>query len=155
MDEKIMYAGIAIVAIIVVIGAISLFSGNSGESNTVSSPSSSTPQAMENNQGGNEGNSGSNLEEDVRVITVDGSEFRFTPNEIKVNKGERVRVVFRNTGQLPHDFVIEGTSLRTRIIGPGETDVIEFTASETKTYTFYCSVGSHRQNGMEGMMAIQ
>ncbi len=95
------------------------------------------------------------MDGEVRVINVDGSEFRFNPSTIRVTKGERVRVVFRNVGTLPHDFVIEGTNIRTRIISPGETDAVEFIADRTGELTFYCSVGNHRANGMEGDLVIE
>lgn len=138
MDNKIL---IGVLVIVLVVGGFILFGMSSSE------PVQDQGIAQANGQAdGGDGN--------VRVINVNGNEFKFNPGQISVKKGERVRIVFTNTGTLPHDFVIEGTQFRTRIIGPGEQDVIEFTASETATYTFYCSVGTHRQNGMEGKMMV-
>ncbi len=57
--------------------------------------------------------------------------------------------VLTNDGSMQHDLVLEGgADGATAIIGAGETD--SFTATlEPGDYTLYCSVGSHRSQGME------
>lgn len=60
-----------------------------------------------------------------------------------------------NEGSMRHDLVIEGegASGATGIIGSGETD--SFTVElEPGTYTLYCSVGSHRAQGMEVTFSV-
>ncbi|MFW7415570.1 cupredoxin domain-containing protein [Demequina sp. SO4-18] len=55
-----------------------------------------------------------------------------------------------NDGDMQHDLVIEGQGVSggTAIIGSGATD--SFTVDlEPGTYTLYCSVGTHRSQGME------
>lgn len=55
-----------------------------------------------------------------------------------------------NDGDMEHDLVIEGEGVSggTEIVGPGESD--SFTVElEPGTYTVYCSVGTHRSQGME------
>ena len=55
-----------------------------------------------------------------------------------------------NDGTMQHDLVIEGgdASGSTAIIGAGEADSFTVTL-EPGEYTLYCSVGSHRSQGME------
>lgn len=88
----------------------------------------------------------------VKEIEVMGSDFKFNPAQISLKSGEKVKVVFKNTGEARHDFVIEGLNARTKIIAPGTSDTVEFTVPYTGTYTFYCSVPGHREAGMEGKL---
>lgn len=94
-------------------------------------------------------------EREVREITVEGDEFSFSPQTISLIAGEKVRLTFRNTGNTSHNLTIEGTDIATKTVSSRGSDVIEFTAPETGTYTFYCSVGNHRALGMEGELEAQ
>lgn len=93
-------------------------------------------------------------EEDVKVVEVSGSEFKFTPAQIQVKTGQKIRVVFKNTGRIRHDFVVEGLNVRTKIISAGTTDTTEFTP-DANTYTFFCSVPGHKEAGMVGKLVAQ
>jgi plastocyanin len=79
----------------------------------------------------------------------------FNPSEATVAPGEAT-VVFDNPSSIPHDLVIEdadGKELaRTDVIN-GDSQEIGFDA-EADSYTFYCSVDSHREAGMEGTLAV-
>lgn len=88
----------------------------------------------------------------VTQVEVMGSDFKFNPAQISLQAGEKVKLIFKNTGEARHDFVIEGLNTRTKLIAPGTSDTVEFTAPDTGTYTFYCSVPGHRQAGMEGKL---
>jgi len=94
-------------------------------------------------------------EEQIREIQVSGTEFSFSPNSITFAKGEMVQITFTNAGSAPHDFTLEGLGIKTRVIGPGQTDSVEFTAPAAGNYTFFCSVAGHRQAGMEGIMEVE
>jgi plastocyanin len=57
---------------------------------------------------------------------------------------------------LPHNVALEGEGVNEtgEVVQPGSTS--EVTADlQAGTYTFYCSVGSHRQNGMEGTLTVE
>src|SRR3989344_4656447 len=77
----------------------------------------------------------------VKEIIVEGSNFKFAPNNITVNKGDKVKVVFKNVGGMPHDFTIDELDVKTKTITVGNTDTVEFTADTAGTFEFYCSVG--------------
>lgn len=94
-------------------------------------------------------------EQAVREIMVEGKEFSFTPAILTVKQGETVRVVFKNTGTMPHDFVVDGLDVRTKVVGGGQQDTITFTASEKGTFEYYCSVGNHRARGMVGKITVE
>ncbi|HIJ98402.1 TPA: cupredoxin domain-containing protein [archaeon] len=90
----------------------------------------------------------------IKEFTVEGSEFKFTPNSISVSKGDKVSITFKNTGKFPHNLIIDELNVATKTISPGQTDTVEFTASKSGTFATYCSVGNHRAQGMEGWIEI-
>lgn len=91
----------------------------------------------------------------VREIRVEGSEFKFSLASLTLKKGEKIRLILGNTGEMKHDFVVDELNVRTKIINNGETDTIEFTPETAGTFEFYCSVGQHRTNGMKGMLTVE
>lgn len=91
----------------------------------------------------------------VTEIGVSGTEFSFSPSSINVKAGEQVKITFRNNGRTSHNLTIEGLAIGTKTISGGQTDVVEFTASSTGTYNFFCSVTGHRAAGMEGSLKVE
>lgn len=89
------------------------------------------------------------------VVEVRGFEFGFSPEEIKVKKGDKVRVVFKNTGKMTHNFVVDEFGVSTQIIAGGAQDTVEFVADTAGTFEFYCSVGNHRALGMVGKLIVE
>lgn len=92
---------------------------------------------------------------EVKEFSVEGSEFKFSPATISVKKGDRVRVTFKNAGTVIHNFNIAELGVASKTISPGGSDVLEFTADKSGTFAFYCAIGNHRANGMEGSIAIE
>ncbi len=91
---------------------------------------------------------------DLKEFTIEGSEFKFSPASITVNKGDEVKITFKNTGSAGHNFVISDLGVSTKIIPGGSTETVEFTADRSGTFSFYCSVPGHRAGGMEGHISI-
>ncbi len=93
-------------------------------------------------------------ETDTRVITVTAGNFTFSPTEIRVKKGETIKIVLDNKEGI-HDFVIDEFNAKTKQIqGPGTVDVT-FTADKAGTFEYYCSVGKHRAMGMKGNLIVE
>jgi nitrosocyanin len=90
----------------------------------------------------------------TKTITVSGGNFFFTPKTLTVNKGDTVKVVFKNSGGT-HNFVIDEFDVETKTIQGGAEDTVEFVADKAGTYEFYCSVGQHRQMGMKGTLTVK
>lgn len=90
----------------------------------------------------------------VKVFNILGSNFQFSTTEIKVKKGDRVRINFDVSAGF-HDWVVDEFNARTKQLSGGESDSIEFVANKTGTFEFYCSVGSHRQMGMKGNLIVE
>lgn len=90
-----------------------------------------------------------------QAITVEGGEFYFKPNEIRVKQGEKVTITLTSAGKMPHDFVIDEFNVQSEQINGGQTATVEFTPDKKGTFEFYCSVGSHRQMGMKGTLIVE
>lgn len=90
----------------------------------------------------------------VRTITMEAGSFYYTPNVIKVKKGETVRIVL-NSVDMMHDFTIDELGVTSEAVKGGESDTIEFVASEAGAFEYYCSVGEHRANGQVGTLIVE
>lgn len=93
-------------------------------------------------------------ESEVKVVEVEGGSYYFEPNEIRVNEGDTVRVVF-NSVDMMHDFVIDEFDAASEIAQAGETVEVTFTANKAGEYEYYCSVGNHRAQGMVGTLIVE
>lgn len=87
-------------------------------------------------------------------ITVEGGMFYYEPNVIRVKKDQAVKIVFNNKEGV-HDFVIDELEVKTKTIQAGQSETVEFIATEAGTFEFYCSVGNHRQMGMKGTLIVE
>lgn len=95
--------------------------------------------------------SGVNLAE--KVFTVTSSGYSFTPNQLAVNQGDRVRIILVND-QGFHDWVIDEFNAKTPQISAGQQAEVSFVADRVGTFEYYCSVGNHRAMGMVGKLII-
>ena len=85
--------------------------------------------------------------------TVDGAFApRFSVNEIKVNKGDLVKISV-NTLSGTHNFTIDEFNVASET-PEGEITVIEFTADQVGEFVFYCSKGQHRALGQWGTLIV-
>jgi len=72
---------------------------------------------------------------------------------ITVKQGDRVRIEFESVDGF-HDVVIDRFGASAQVSTGGRTS-LEFVASETGTFEYYCSVGSHRERGMVGQLIVE
>jgi len=110
-------------------------------------------------------------------ITVELTDFSYSPSSITIPAGEPVVLTINNTGLVEHDFVVEkidvadvtaedsGSEHHMHDVesstydlhastGPGQTNVLQFTALEPGTYKIFCSVGGHIEAGMTGELVV-
>lgn len=91
---------------------------------------------------------------DAKEVAVTASSYKFSPTTITVKKGEKTRILLKNSDGM-HDLVIDEFNVRTNVIGAGTEDYFEFTPDKTGTFEYYCSVGNHRAMGMIGKLTVQ
>ena len=73
---------------------------------------------------------------------------------MRVKKGDTVKIHFLSVGGM-HDWVLDEFSAKTPRVSEGQSADIEFQATKTGTFEYYCSVGTHRQMGMVGKLIVE
>ena len=112
-----------------------------------------------------------------RVIDLDMREWGFGPGNIEVKMGQTIRLVVRNKGQIPHEFMfmtmtamqainyrveradwnlLEHEALLEKpLIMPGETYDVVLRVQQPGMWMFMCMFPYHMQFGMMGAMATE
>ncbi len=159
-----------VVLIIIIGGGLALFRYNDNPTPTVINPPTApvvpqpttpAPSATGTSTGTATPPTGVNVSATTSVqvgqrivdVTVNGSNFAFSPKQIQVKKGDTVRLTFKNEGGL-HDLIIDEFNARTNKINGGESQTIQFVADKVGSFEYYCSVGTHRQMGMVGTSVV-
>lgn len=137
---------VGVIAIVAIVGGIALISGQKGSSESLTP----TPEAMK----AKPTNSVMGTETEVKTIQIEAGSFYYNPKEIKVKKGEKVKIVMTSKDMM-HDFNIDELGVKLPITKSGETSEVEFTADTIGTFEYYCSIGQHRQNGQVGTLIVE
>lgn len=90
----------------------------------------------------------------AREITVTATDFAFTPSEIRVKKGEKIKLTLTNADG-GHGIAIPafGVNLRAR---PGGSASVVFTADRTGSFPFFCDVFCGEGHGaMRGTLVVE
>ncbi len=113
---------------------------------------------------GSSGDMGGNVSvENVSTVTVSAVGAypvspAFDPEAIEVDAGSMLEVTFKNEDDNPvisHNWVFEPTGEASETIDPGETTVMQLRVpTEPGDYAYFCSIGDHRERGMEGMLRV-
>jgi plastocyanin len=90
----------------------------------------------------------------VKEFNITAKNFSFTPSTLTVKKGDRVRITLDNT-QGFHDLKIDEFGAATKQFSAPGKETIEFVATKTGSFEYYCSVGTHRQMGMRGTLVVE
>lgn len=89
----------------------------------------------------------------LREIALDMSDYSFGKDEIRVRKGDTIKITFSNTGA-GHSFVVNEFSINTNEIKNGESKTVEFLADKIGTFEYYSNIGDDRTLGMKGRLVI-
>jgi plastocyanin len=108
-----------------------------------------------------EGNSGDSDEpsEEVKTFVITGENYKFLINgeenaDIVVQEGDRVHIEFKSTAGF-HDWSLDEFDAATQKVSDGETSSVDFIATNTGSFEYYCSVGNHRAQGMKGRFIVE
>jgi plastocyanin len=108
----------------------------------------STPEATEEPAGGGGGG-------EALTLTADpGGAISWEPGELSAPAGS-VTIMLVNESDTPHAVEVEGSGVEeeSETITAGETELtVDLEAGE---YTYYCPVGNHRDQGMEGTLTVE
>jgi plastocyanin len=81
-------------------------------------------------------------------LTVDLTDFRFSPDELDGTAGETVSIELENTGSARHTFTGEGVDEE---VAPGDSTTVEVTLPDSGNFDFFCRF--HEGQGMVGSIA--
>lgn len=104
--------------------------------------------------GGNdpEAPSGGSSESGSSSISVTAKEYKYNPSDITVDASP-FTLELKNEGTIEHDFSVKGTDVvilaKASAAATGEVEL------DSGTYTFFCSVPGHREEGMEGTLTVE
>jgi plastocyanin len=91
----------------------------------------------------------------LAIAADPGGAKKFTETELTATAGQ-VEIDFSNDSQLPHAVEIEGNGVEETTETVTGEDAPPLTVDlEPGTYEFYCPVGDHRAEGMEGTLTVQ
>jgi plastocyanin len=103
----------------------------------------------------NGGDSGGGGGGEALTLTADpGGDVSWEPADLSASAGS-VTIKLVNESDNPHAVEVEGNGVEeeSETITGSETELtVDLEAGE---YTFYCPVGEHRQNGMEGTLTVE
>ena len=85
------------------------------------------------------------------TVTVRAKDFSFVLSRRSVPHG-RITFVIKNVGHTPHDFAIAGHQSKT--ISPGKTTTLTITLAKRGSYPYRCTVDSHAELGMKGVLRV-
>lgn len=135
-----------VVALVVLAGGYFLLSQNKGAPQI---PEQTVPIPEATNEA-----SPSTVEGGMVELKLDASNYKFSTNELKVRKGDRVKITLTSTGGT-HDLKIDQFNVATKVVDTGMSDSVEFTADKVGSFEYYCSVGNHKAMGMKGILVVE
>jgi plastocyanin len=91
----------------------------------------------------------------LQIAADPGGDLAYDKTSLSASAGA-VQVDFTNESSVPHNVVIETSGedvgATDTVTGSSTSKTFELDAG---SYTYYCSVGSHRQAGMEGTLTVR
>jgi len=86
----------------------------------------------------------------LHTVKVTAKDYKFVLSTNRVPAG-RVKFVIKDTGSAEHDFAIAGHTSKT--IQPGQSTTLTVTL-KTGKYPYRCTVDSHTELGMKGVLRV-
>ena len=111
----------------------------------------------EEGNGGNGGGGGGGGGGTTLQLAADpGGALAFDKTSLEAPAGN-VTIDFTNDASIPHNVTVEGDGVEDEATDTISQSTATLTLSNLQpgTYTFYCSVGNHRDAGMEGTLTIK
>lgn len=85
-------------------------------------------------------------------------DFGYDVERLEAPAGSVVDLTFSNDDANPltnHDWYLEALGAQTPTLAPGESETVRFSVDlEPGEYPFWCTIGNHRDQGMEGVFVV-
>ena len=104
---------------------------------------------------GGGGSSSSSGGENITIAADPGGALKFDKTELTAKAG-KVTITMDNPSDVPHAVEIEGNGVEEegKTVGKGGKSIASGDL-KAGTYDFYCPVGNHRAEGMEGKLTVK
>lgn len=89
----------------------------------------------------------------TKNFTVVGTDYSFSPAAISVKKGDTVNITFTSNDGY-HDLMVDGYNVSTERVNTNGKATVSFVADKAGSFSYYCTVGSHRDKGMNGTLVV-
>jgi plastocyanin len=108
------------------------------------------------NGGGNAGGGGGGGGTTLQLAADPGGALAFDKTSLEAPAGT-VTIDFTNDASIPHNVTVEGNGVEDEATDTITQSTATLTLDDLQagTYTYYCSVGQHREGGMEGTLTIK
>jgi uncharacterized cupredoxin-like copper-binding protein len=109
-----------------------------------------------------------------RTIEVEMSEMEYKPSRIEVKRGEQIRFVLKNAGELAHEFILASTAdnlkhaelmkkfpemehddPNSKTLQPKGNSEILWRFTKRGTFEYGCLIPGHREAGMTGIIVVK
>jgi uncharacterized cupredoxin-like copper-binding protein len=111
----------------------------------------------------------------MEIVMTDGpGTMAYTPDNIEVRKGEQVKFVLKNTGQVDHEFLLDSFNNNAKHklemaktaemeleepngarLKPNSSKEILWRFTKTGTFEFACLLPGHYETGMKGIVLVK
>lgn len=110
----------------------------------------------------------------ITMRETDDGKMVYIPSRVDVKKGEQIRFIITNAGEIPHEFVIaseednlkhaevmkknpemEHDDPNSKTIQPKKKAELVWRFSKSGTFEFACLIPGHREAGMIGNVAVK
>jgi plastocyanin len=91
------------------------------------------------------------------IISIEASNFKFSPVEIQVEKPGLLAIEVKNVSKSEHNFTLKdlrGKILTSVAIHPGGSVIVNVELPEPGVYKFYCNKRFHSTLGMKGQIRV-
>ena len=91
-----------------------------------------------------------------QTVNISETDFALDPSQVSTESG-LVRFNVTNEGNTTHNLEIEGNGVEEELpadLAPGDSGEVSVEL-EPGTYTMYCPIGDHREQGMEGTVEVE
>lgn len=85
------------------------------------------------------------------ALSIEQSDFAFSPTFVKATAGATVAVTLKNVGKAEHTFTIDSLSVD-QVVQPGATATVNLRLPAGGTVAWYCRF--HKSSGMQGAFVL-
>lgn len=111
---------------------------------------------------------------EVTMKETDDAKMLFEPNQVEIKRGEQVKFVLRNHGQVDHEFMLDSiqNNAKHKIameknpdmehddpngkrLAPNDANEIVWRFTKAGTFEFACLIPGHYESGMHGTVIVK